>query len=577
MAAQSPLTGNVVATPLLRYPTEQLIADWKDTFGVDITDQFNGAKEIEKYQCRETGLFFFKPDTTEGTPQLYEALSNNSWYYSSSKWEYKECLAALPPKQKVLDVGCGSGQFIHLALAEGHSASGIETSLSACETAWESKLEVQHEDLWQHAQQNQDTYDCVCSFQVLEHIHDPMRFLKAALKALKPGGLLMLGTPNSESYLRYQYTLLDMPPHHMLQWNTTAYSFLPKLLPLNLESISTEHLASEHIDQYTGTIAKRLIPKSPQLSKACAKLLSMFFKTTQSLGSTRLAKGQGMLAIFSKTDIEPEQQSAKADRSPKYANIGCGSTWHQDWDNYDLAPQSKEVSPLDITNEWSLATRSYDAIYSSHVLEHLSRPEAQDFLVNCYNTLKPGGLLRIVVPDIEGICREYLNQIDAIRAGDTSAKRKHQWMLLELLDQIVRTRSGGAMGQVWASGDLPEDAYIEERVGEEHSKIRSQLEVQRKSQSSLASYEDIFSSLKEPTGERATTFRESGEIHKWMYDELSLSSLLAHIGFEAISKVGGDESSIPNFSSYQLDTNSSCALRKPDSLIIECRRPDTHL
>jgi SAM-dependent methyltransferase len=50
---------------------------------------------------------------------------------------------------------------------------------------------------------------------------------------------------------------------------------------------------------------------------------------------------------------------------------------------------------------------SVDVIYSSHMLEHLDREEAREFLAEAHRVLRPGGWIRIVVPDLERYVREY--------------------------------------------------------------------------------------------------------------------------------------------------------------------------
>jgi len=55
---------------------------------------------------------------------------------------------------------------------------------------------------------------------------------------------------------------------------------------------------------------------------------------------------------------------------------------------------------------------SLDVIYHSHFLEHLSREDGNGFLEQCHRCLKPGGLMRIVVPDFELWCKNYVNGDD---------------------------------------------------------------------------------------------------------------------------------------------------------------------
>jgi hypothetical protein len=63
-------------------------------------------------------------------------------------------------------------------------------------------------------------------------------------------------------------------------------------------------------------------------------------------------------------------------------------------------------------------------------------------------------------------------------------------------------------------------------------------------------------------------FRGSGEIHRWMYDRFSLSRPLAQAGFVEIKICKAYESTIPNFSSYNLDIFGNF-IRKPDSIYVE--------
>lgn len=64
-------------------------------------------------------------------------------------------------------------------------------------------------------------------------------------------------------------------------------------------------------------------------------------------------------------------------------------------------------------------------------------------------------------------------------------------------------------------------------------------------------------------------FKRSGELHYWMYDSYSLSVALSSAGFTAPRRVGATESRIPNWVSFNLDTEPSGRVYKPDSLFME--------
>jgi predicted SAM-dependent methyltransferase len=108
-------------------------------------------------------------------------------------------------------------------------------------------------------------------------------------------------------------------------------------------------------------------------------------------------------------------------------DLGCGRVWHPAWLNYDLRPRAPQVRKLDLRRPLPLADRHADAVYHSHVLEHLPRATADRLLRECHRVLKPGGILRVAVPDLEDNARSYLQALEAAAqgGGDAGAARPH--------------------------------------------------------------------------------------------------------------------------------------------------------
>ena len=77
-----------------------------------------------------------------------------------------------------------------------------------------------------------------------------------------------------------------------------------------------------------------------------------------------------------------------------------------------------EIVRVDVTKCFPWPDGSVAAIYSSHFLEHLARSEAYTVLERCHRALRPGGIIRLVMPDLEHAARNYLN---ALEAGDERA------------------------------------------------------------------------------------------------------------------------------------------------------------
>ena len=68
-------------------------------------------------------------------------------------------------------------------------------------------------------------------------------------------------------------------------------------------------------------------------------------------------------------------------------------------------------------------------------------------------------------------------------------------------------------------------------------------------------------------------FRQQGEVHQWMYDRLSLQRLLEQCGFIDIVQRNASESYLPDWSSFNLDTEQDGSIYKPDSLFMEAIKP----
>lgn len=256
----------------------------------------------------------------------------------------------------------------------------------------------------------------------------------------------------------------------------------------------------------------------------------------------------------------------------RLANLGCGVHFHPDWDNYDFAAMRSGVRPLDLSRALPFPEASYGVCYMSHVLEHLPRERVPKLLSEVFGVLRPGGLLRVVVPDLEMIARLYLAELEAAASGDKEASFRHEWMTLELIDQMARTFSGGFMGRTLRSRPLPHREFIEKRIGWEGRHWFDSVDQSLEEGSEALPFSDIYS-VAGLQDSREDVFRQSGEVHRWMYDRVSLQRILKECGYAEIQVCCADESRIPNFVGYHLDTDEAGSVRKPDSLFIEASKP----
>jgi predicted SAM-dependent methyltransferase len=255
-------------------------------------------------------------------------------------------------------------------------------------------------------------------------------------------------------------------------------------------------------------------------------------------------------------------------------NLGCGSRRHPEWTNVDLVPADRDVIAADLRRPLPFAAGSFEAVYAAHVLEHLAPVEAARLLAEARRLLAPGGIVRIVVPDLEGIARAYLASLERVVTEATAERRwEHRWMTVELLDQLVRDAPGGIMRRWWSCEPVPARGFIETRLGEEAAAGIAAVAVARET-AGAAPIESAEMFAAEPASPRAAArYAGRGERHRWMYDRVSLGDLLAEAGFVEVGRTDAVGSRIPGFAVACLDADQAGRPRKPDSLYLEGVRP----
>lgn len=104
-------------------------------------------------------------------------------------------------KRKILDVGCGHGFCLEAAKKRGFNAVGIDVSGYAVEYAKEHGCKAFLTDIYK-AGFKDTSFDVITIFQLIEHVPNPVKFMKEVKRILKPGGHVILTTPNHGGYLK---------------------------------------------------------------------------------------------------------------------------------------------------------------------------------------------------------------------------------------------------------------------------------------------------------------------------------------------------------------------------------------
>jgi SAM-dependent methyltransferase len=274
---------------------ERLILPWRG-FEIDVLSELRGVSQLELWRCSYCSVLFFTPDFLAGSGQLYSRLEKFDWYYMSEKWEYNVALADLKGCHKVLEVGCGRGSFLRLGRQAGFQIDGLEQNKSAIEEASRLGLHMVDATIEEVAAQSSSTYDAVCSFQVLEHVANPGTFLDACCRLLRPGGRLLFGVPNADSFIRYEFNILDMPPHHMSRWPIRTLLDLGKFFPIELKHVLIEPLAEYHVGIYTDAYFSHFV--RPLWRSLDHPRVRSWFGRVLRMGLRRVLRGQTVYARY---------------------------------------------------------------------------------------------------------------------------------------------------------------------------------------------------------------------------------------------------------------------------------------
>ena len=240
----SPIT-HQPAELIKKIPVDLIVNAYKNEVDLDVAGYFAGLSEIAVYKCMQTGYRFYHPFHLAGDDKLYELLQKFDWYYLPWKWDYTTADTLVANGQKVLDIGCGYGDFLkHLKEKKQCDCYGLEFNDKAMAVATERGIKIRKEFVQEHAKNNEGVYDVVSYFHLLEHIGDIDSFVSASIKCLKPGGTLIICVPNNNPfcYQLDEYHSLNMPPHHMGMWNDESLSKLADIYPVKVKGIYKETL-----------------------------------------------------------------------------------------------------------------------------------------------------------------------------------------------------------------------------------------------------------------------------------------------------------------------------------------------
>jgi len=200
---------------------------------------------------------------------------------------------------RILDIGCGTGDFLGNAMRHGYQALGLEIGEKALSICLEKGLIVQPMSL-DHPSLDDERFDVVTMFGVLEHLYHPLREMKRVHHLLKPEGIFLGITPNVYSLagmVLHERARFFTPRNHPVLFNKSALSLLMQragLVVMRIDTVLTG-LASvlnslQYEDPFGPPMEKRLPESLRLLAENPAELEKLILNSDLGLRLRVLAK-----------------------------------------------------------------------------------------------------------------------------------------------------------------------------------------------------------------------------------------------------------------------------------------------
>jgi len=203
-----------------------------------------GCIPFEVHECVRCKLSWVDPIVTNATPdnecaqsyeiEVYKTQAGRQRKRFARQLSLVETLVRPGTPRTLLDIGCGCGHLVDVAMSRGYDAAGIDSSLHAVRQA---KSLYPHATILQGVAEVMtvsNTFDVVAALNVIEHTESPLEFVKAIRRYLSNGGVLLLETPTSTGLWHrlnsVAFTISGQPLFSTVDPKGHRYLFSPRSL-----------------------------------------------------------------------------------------------------------------------------------------------------------------------------------------------------------------------------------------------------------------------------------------------------------------------------------------------------------
>ena len=151
----------------------------------------------------------------------------------------------------ILDVGCGAGVFLSIAVDNGWGATGVEISTAGNRAAYEKGVKIVNQSF--DTVQLSEKFECICFWGVLEHVKRPIDHIAKAVSLLKESGVIVFEAPSADSVLMKYVVENNFVPYRFIE-SARHLTFLSRNSINNIcdtFGLKIEHIETNGLDLQT--------------------------------------------------------------------------------------------------------------------------------------------------------------------------------------------------------------------------------------------------------------------------------------------------------------------------------------